>query len=79
MTDKQKEAVGILFDLLRSKYVDEEEYYSLLDFVIKDAQPQVQYIQYYPWNTQQFTWDTEPHLYRVTCEHNATTTGNINK
>ena len=79
MTDKQKEAISILNEVLRAKAVDDEEYFKLLDFIIEQPQQQVQYIPYYPWN--QPNWETEPHLFRVTCSGDAMvkTADNINK
>lgn len=77
MTDKQKEAIELINDLRNKAHISKDEYFLLLDFILEQPQQQIQYIPYYPWS--QPSWDTEPHLFRVTCEHNATTTDNINK
>ena len=76
MTEKQKEAIELINNLRNDadKPISKDEYFLLLDFIIEQPQQQIQYIPYYPWN--QPNWETEPHLFRVTCGE---TTGNINK
>ena len=64
MTDKQKEALEILFQLRKENRIGDEQYYKLMEFVVSQTQQAPIYIPYH--DPQPFTpWVTQP--YTVTC------------
>ena len=72
MTEKQKKAVKVLNTLRINRpaqMLNDEDYFLLLDFVVEQPQPQVQYIPYYPWSTQQIYADGKEPMppFEVTC------------
>lgn len=72
MTQKQKEAIELIIRERNNGHLIDSEFYTLLDFIIEQTQQQVQYIPYYPWNTNY----NEPHPFIVTCGGTSTTLNN---
>ena len=49
MTKDQKQAVMVLMNLYNDDHIDEEQYFLLLDFIIRDTRNEIT-ISEYPWN-----------------------------
>ena len=49
MTNDQKEAIKVLMNLYNKEYIDEEQYFLLLDFIINDTRNEIK-ISELPWN-----------------------------
>ena len=47
MIEKQKQAIVILNRIKESNAISDEEYFTLMEFVVEDKSPQIQYIPYY--------------------------------
>ena len=47
MTNKQKEAIIILNKIREAEVISDEEYFTLMEFVIEDKTTQIQYAPYY--------------------------------
>lgn len=52
MNEKQKQAIVILNRIKESNAISDEEYFTLMEFVVEDKTTQLQYIPYYEtkWN-----------------------------
>lgn len=50
MTNDQKEAIKVLMNLYNDHYIDDDQYFLLLDFIINDTRNEVK-ISELPWNT----------------------------
>ena len=68
MDENRKEAIATLNRLYHGEQIDEEEYFTLLSFVVAEN-PQVTYIpiQYEP-VFPHTTWQDNPLKYEVTCK-----------
>lgn len=47
MIEKQKQAIVILNRIKESNAISNEEYFTLMEFVVEDKSQQIQYIPYY--------------------------------
>ena len=49
MTTDQKQAIMVLMNLYNDNHIDEEQYFLLLDFIIRDTRNEIK-ISEWPWN-----------------------------
>lgn len=76
MTNEQKKAITILTKLLENYYIEQEEFFTLLGFVMQEQK--VEYVPYTPYPTYPtYPQPLEPYyLYQTWCSNSVTTNKN---